>query len=176
MQTVAELMVPVEGYTVVADTDSLLAAIEALEAASAGMPDDPSRPRDRAVLVRRADGRILGKLSMWDLLAGLDPRQGHPVDPLSMVETFGLWSHALLRNAPDAARQMTAGALLRRAQEHEDERIDAGASMDQAVNQLIRGRYLSLLVTRNSQIVGILRLSDVFRTVSGLLRRSPAPA
>ncbi len=176
MQAVGDLMVPVEGYTVVADTASLHVAIEALEAASGGMPDDPARPRDRAVLVRRGDGRILGKLSMWDLLGGLDPRHGHPVDPLAMVESFGLWSHALLRNASETARRITVGDLLRVAHEHDDERIEEVAAMDQAIAQLIKGRYLSLLVTRNGEIVGILRLSDVFRTVAGLLRRAETPA
>lgn len=171
MQKVNELMVPVEGYTVVDSTASLLSAIEALEAVSDGMPDDPARPRDRAVLVRDPGGRVLGKLSMWDLLGGLDGRRGQSVDPLAMVETFGLWSHVLFRNAPAQARQVEVGSLLRNTHERQDERIDVGAAMDQAVAQLIKGHHLSLLVTRGGEIVGILRLSDVFRAVAGLLRR-----
>ena len=47
----------------------------------------------------------------------------------------------------------------------EFEYIEEDTPLDIAINQLLRGPYLSLLVTRNEQIVGILKLSDVFAAV-----------
>jgi hypothetical protein len=74
MTSVKDLMVPFEEYTRVSDGASLHDAIKALEKALLGPGADPSRPRDRAVLVQAQDGRILGKLSLWDVLRGLEPR------------------------------------------------------------------------------------------------------
>jgi CBS domain containing-hemolysin-like protein len=47
----------------------------------------------------------------------------------------------------------------------EGEYIDEGASLDNAIHQLIMGKHLSLLVTSGNDIVGILRLIDVFKAV-----------
>jgi hypothetical protein len=38
-------------------------------------------------------------------------------------------------------------------------------NLDTAIHRLIAGTHLSLLVTRGKQIVGILRISDVFAAV-----------
>jgi hypothetical protein len=47
----------------------------------------------------------------------------------------------------------------------EGEIIDQDASLESAVMQLVMGRHLSLLVTRDQKIVGILRLTDAFAAV-----------
>ena len=47
----------------------------------------------------------------------------------------------------------------------EGEIIDQEASLEIAVLQLVMGNHLSLLVTRDRKIVGILRLTDVFAAV-----------
>ena len=47
----------------------------------------------------------------------------------------------------------------------EGEHVDEDATLDEAIHQLILGRHQSLLVTRNQQIVGILRLTDVFAAI-----------
>ena len=45
------------------------------------------------------------------------------------------------------------------------EYIPEGASLDEAIHQMLLGRHNSLLVTRREDIVGILRLTDVFAYV-----------
>ena len=47
----------------------------------------------------------------------------------------------------------------------EGEYIKEDATMDQAINQLIIGHHHSLLVTKGNEIVGILRLADVFMEI-----------
>jgi CBS domain-containing protein len=47
----------------------------------------------------------------------------------------------------------------------EGEYVSADASLDEAIHLLIMGHHQSLLVTRNENIVGILRLTDVFAAV-----------
>jgi CBS domain containing-hemolysin-like protein len=45
------------------------------------------------------------------------------------------------------------------------EYVKENATLEEAIHQLIMGRHQSLLVTRNKGIVGILRLTDVFREI-----------
>jgi hypothetical protein len=168
MKTVKELMVPLDAYTSVDDDASLLDAILALEASQREAETNAGRPRDRAVLVRSKGGDVVGKLSMWDVLSGLEPRYAHPVDPLSMVESYGLWSHTLLQNLGEKAASIHARTLV--SAPKDDERIDATAPLDQAVGQLVRGRFLSLLVTHRNDVIGVLRLSDVFQNVGEMVK------
>ena len=47
----------------------------------------------------------------------------------------------------------------------EGEIIDQEASLETAVMQLVTGRHISLLVTRDKEIIGILRMTDAFAAV-----------
>jgi Mg2+/Co2+ transporter CorC len=46
-----------------------------------------------------------------------------------------------------------------------DEYVEENDSLENAIHHLIMGQHQSLLVTRNKDIVGILRLTDVFNEV-----------
>ena len=48
----------------------------------------------------------------------------------------------------------------------EDEFVEENTSLDIAIHQLIMGFHLSLLVRKDEEIVGILRLSDVCQEFS----------
>jgi CBS domain containing-hemolysin-like protein len=47
----------------------------------------------------------------------------------------------------------------------EGECIDHEATLDIAIHTLVLGNHLSLMVTKDKQIIGVLRLSDVFAAV-----------
>jgi predicted transcriptional regulator len=49
----------------------------------------------------------------------------------------------------------------------EGEMIEPEASLGEAVHQLVLGKYQSLLVVRDKQAVGVLRLTDVAEAVIG---------
>ncbi len=167
MQIVKDLMVPLEAYTRVPEDATLYDAVKLLEKALTDPGSDPARPRDRAVLVQAKDGRVLGKLSLWDVLRGLEPRYELPVEPLVVIDEFFTWTHAMFVNIKERARTIAVKDLLR---EHShEEMIDEKASLDQAVQQLVHGKLLSLLVTRDAHVVGILRLSDVLTTIGRML-------
>ena len=177
MQIVKDLMVPLEEYTRVPEGASLYDAVKALEKALTGPAADPARPTDRAVLVQARDGRVLGKLSLWDVLRGLEPRYDVPGGPLVVIDEYFTWTHAMFANIAEKARAIAAKDMLRG--HTREEMIDENAPLDQAVHQLVHGKLLSLLVTRDERIVGVLRLSDVFAAISTLLdaaKAQPAPA
>jgi len=52
----------------------------------------------------------------------------------------------------------------------EDEYIDENATLGEATDLLIISPYLSLLVTRGDEVVGILRLSDVFAKICDIIK------
>ena len=54
----------------------------------------------------------------------------------------------------------------------EGEYVQEDATLDEAIHQLVIGRHQSLLVTRESRVVGVLRLSDVFGAICSAIRSS----
>lgn len=167
MTSVSELMVPLEEYSHVAVGASLGDVIKTLAGSMMGAAADPSRPGDRAVLVQAQDGRVIGKLSMWDLLSGLRPHYEPPIDPFGPVEDHLLWSQWLRPDLVERARSVKAEDLLEKPVR--DETIEDTAPLDLAVYHMVRARRLSLLVTRGEAIVGILRLSDVFKAINDMI-------
>jgi predicted transcriptional regulator len=51
----------------------------------------------------------------------------------------------------------------------EGEFVDENATLNEAIHQLVMGHHQSVLVLRQKKIVGILRLTDVFETLSDVL-------
>lgn len=172
-KTVRELMVPLEEYMHVPSGARLDEAVRTLAQAMMGPSPDPSRPRDRGALVQAPDGRVIGKVSLWDLLNGLQPTFEPPIDPFGREEDSLLWSQWLRPDLLERARLIRVEDLVHKPEEYE--LIDEQAPLDLAVHRLVKGRRLSLLVTRGEDIVGVLRLSDVFKAVNDLLR-SAQPA
>jgi len=167
MKTVGDLMIPLGDYTHVTIGDSLHDAIRALMMALQTKAVDPSRPGDRGVLVHAANGRVVGKLSMWDVLGGLQPQYEPPIDPFGTIDDHFLWSDWLRAGLAEKARSIKVEDLL--GDRPKVETIDEKAPLDLAVHRLVRGKYLSLLVTRAEAVVGILRLSDAFKAVGELV-------
>jgi predicted transcriptional regulator len=52
----------------------------------------------------------------------------------------------------------------------EDEFIDHEATLDMAIHQIVQEKLLSLLVTKEGNTIGILRLADVFAAVYHTLK------
>lgn len=180
-----DLMVPAEDYASVAEDASIIEGVLALkEAQRREFREDPERHRDRAVLVRNSHGEIVGKLSMWSIIGCLEPgyarsRKGGTASTRaasriatahSMIketmDTSHLWRSRLRTIATDTAPLRVKDLL------HDfrpKELIDEHASLETAIHQLISGHFMSLLVTRQGRITGILRLVDVFEAVSRMI-------
>jgi CBS domain containing-hemolysin-like protein len=183
--TVRDLMVPKGEYATISANDTLGDAALALQDAQLREQElDPNRHRDRALLVIDDRDRVIGKLSMLNVLQGLSPRyekmRGFGASSKaaarhgsarslidSMEKDIGLWNKPL-SNLVEKASTVTVRHLIREFVEGET--VDAEAPLDRAVHQLIVGRFQSLLVTSNGDIVGILRLTDIYEEISKLLR------
>ena len=175
---VKDLMVPLDQYVCVSQDATLFEAVVALEEAQAkaSAKDHPHR----AVLVCDKDNKVIGKLGLLDVLRSLEPRYSEMSDlkkvsgfglsaefMKSMMDEYELWK-APLDDLCRKAAQVRLSSIV--AAPLEGEFVDQDATLNRAAHQLIMGHHQSLLVTSGDRIVGVLRLSDVFREVSNRIK------
>jgi CBS-domain-containing membrane protein len=176
---VKDLMVPLAEYATVNEEASLHAAVLALEEAQKHFRQD--RYKHRAILVLDKSKHVVGKLSQLDVIKGLEggykkmgdfkgiSHTGFSTEFIkSMVDKYDLWKKPLediCRRSPhikvkDIMYTPTEG-----------EYVHQEATLDQALHQLVVGHHQSLLVTKDGkEIVGILRLTDVFQEVCEMIK------
>ena len=170
---VKELMVPLAEYATVSEEATLSDAVLALEKARKSVEAD--REKHRAVLVLDKKGRVVGKLDQWAVVWALEPRYKlmgsiketsrygfSPNFLRSMIDYYDLWRKPLEGLCRNAA-QMKVKDIMQTPTE--GEYVEENVSLDTAIHQLVMGRHQSLLVTRGEDIVGVLRLSDVFKKI-----------
>ena len=172
--TVKELMVPLEAYATVSREATLREAVFALEKAQLTL--DASRHKHRAILVLDERGKVASKITMKNILLALEPnygkvegigvleRSGYSPDLIKdMLENNALWAESLQFFCEQAARLKVSDFI--QAPSEEGEYIDENATIGEAIHQLIVYPFHSLLVTSGKEVVGILRLSDVFSKI-----------
>jgi CBS domain containing-hemolysin-like protein len=175
---VKDLMVPLDQYVCVSEDATLYEAVVALEEAQ--KKGSPQGHPHRAVLVCDKDNNVIGKLSYLDVLRSLEPRYSEMSDlkkvagfglsaefMKSMMDKYELWKAPLddlCRKAAQVKLKSIVDAPL------EGEFIDQDANLNRAVHQIIMGHRQSLLVTSGERIVGVLRLTDVFKEVTGRIK------
>lgn len=170
--SVKDLMVPIDEYATVDENATVFEAVAALEKTQ----QDQRTYHHRAILVLNKSKKVIGKLSMLDLIKTLEPKYFEMQDRngaagtlsfgfskkfmKSMMEQFKLLDGPLdniCKKAGDskATQFMTTPT--------ENEYVENNATLNEAIHQLVLGQHQSLLVTDSTgDIVGILRLSDVF--------------
>jgi len=174
---VKDLMVALEDYATVSEDATLYEAVRALEAAQKGF--DQNRYRHRAVLVYDARGKIVGRLSQLDVLKALEPKF-QDVGDFKELDGYGINADyirnlvkelGLLKKPLDDVCRKAAALKVKNIMNTPSggEFVDETATLNEAVIQLLVGRHQSLLVTRGDEIVGILRLTDVFMKVSDMI-------
>ena len=172
--TVKELMVPISEYATVPEGSTLFEAILALEKAQDKF--DHEKYQHRAILILDKKGRVIGELSQLGVLRALEPKD-EDVEGIDELSQFG-FSQELVQGLRKERRLQgvplkdlyvrTAGLKVEDFMQAptEGEYVEQDASLDIAVHQLVLGNHLALLVTKAREIVGILRLTDVFGAVS----------
>jgi len=172
--TVKDLMVPLSGYATVDEDASLGEAVKALKKVQKTF--DQTRDRHRAILITDKKNKIVGKLSQLDVIRALEPKYLDIDDPQSLTR-FGysqdylqytlkehhLWEKAIDDICKKAERLIVKNLMYTPT---EGEYVKESTSLNEAIHHLIMGRHQSLLVTRGEDIVGVLRLTDVFREIS----------
>jgi CBS domain-containing protein len=174
---VKDLMIPLKDYATVSKDATLYEAVMALKEAQKKI--DQSIYQHRAVLVYDADGKIVGKLSQLDALKALEPKYEDVFNPEGM-DRYGINADyirkmirelGLLKPPLDDICRIAADVRVKSIMyaPTEGEYVPETATLSEAVLLLLAGHHQSLLVTRGKEIVGIIRLTDVFEKVSDLI-------
>lgn len=168
---VRDIMIPLERYATIHEDRFLIDAIEALEEAQKAFEQSPYG--HRAVLAYDDNKKIVGKLSQWDVIKCLEPRYENfgdirsislsglsPEFIKSMMEKFSLWQVDIDDVCGRVAKKKVKDVMYKPT---EGEKIGSDSTIGEALHSFILGHHQSLLVTKDSEIVGILRLADVFK-------------
>lgn len=171
---VKDLMVPISEYATVMVGTSLLDAILALERAQEAYT--ANKYQHRAILVLDEDDAVVGKISQLRILKAVETR--HDIDSeIENLSNFN-FSEEYISNRREQYRLQgpifDSSALKAAAKKKVEEFMQKPApgefvseesSLDVAIHKVVAGAHLSLLVTREDKIIGILRLSDVFAAI-----------
>ncbi len=171
--TVKELMVPISEYATVPEGSTLFEAVLALEKAQEEFGQ--KQYHHRAILILDKNRRVIGKLSQLGVLRALEPKD-EDIEGFDELSQFGfsqelvqgLWKERRVQGVPLKDLYVrTAGLKVEDFMKApaEGEYVEQDASLDIAVHQLVLGNHLALLVIKAREIVGILRLTDVFGAV-----------
>lgn len=167
-------MVPISEYATVTVGTTLLEAIRVLEQAQEAYT--VSKYQHRAILVLDAAGQVVGKISQLRALKAIegDHEFNHEIDEMRKFN-FSEAYIAQLRDKFRSRKIIIEEKTLREtaAKKVEEfmqaptpgEYVSEDCGVDTAIHKLVAGTHLSLLVTRNREIVGVLRISDVFAAV-----------
>ena len=179
---VKDLMVPLSEYATVSEEATLYEAVMALEKAQEEFGKTGHPYLHRAILVYDRNRKIVGKVSQHDVLKALEPKYMEMGD-MKSLSGYG-FSHSFIKSMMSqySLLDKPLNGITRKAAERkvknfmyrpgEGEYIEDEASLDAAIHQLVMGQHQSLLVTRGHDIVGILRLTDVFTAVFQAIKSS----
>lgn len=175
---VKDLMVPLDDYPVVSRDATLLEAVRALAKAQKSLP--AGRQPHRAVLVIDDNKRIVGKVGQLAVLRALEPRY-NVVGDLESLARAGVSDEFVssmmehYRFLQDDLTDLCSRAAMRVVREMmvpTTESLDENVLLSEAIHRIIMWQTLSVLVTRGSEIVGVLRLSDLFEEITAQMEAS----
>jgi len=173
---VKDLMISLSEYATVSRDATILEALAALSKAQMGL--DNNRYHHRAVLALDTNGVVVGKLSHWAIIRSLEPkllcekdvqslaRAGLKADFIQRRTSNLSWfTGDLSRMCRDAANIGVCDAMI-----PIDSGIDENSPITEAVHLLVMTHDYSTMVTRHGEVIGILRLADVFEEVADIIR------
>ncbi|MFZ7111010.1 MAG: CBS domain-containing protein [Desulfatiglandales bacterium] len=171
---VKEMMIPISQYATVSEEASLYEAVQALADVQKQWNQDMPY-KHRSVLVLNTVGLPVGKLSPMDVVLGLEDgykkigdlrgvsHSGFSPEFIKlMMQQHQLWQRPLQDLCKKAARVKVGDIMYSLS---EGEYVEEDASLDEAAHRLIVGKHQSLLVTKEREITGVLRLDDIFHKV-----------
>jgi CBS domain-containing protein len=172
---VKEIMVPIEKYPTIHKDATMVEAILKLHEAVKNAP--PEIPPFRAVLVVDEDGKVIGKVGHFAFLKGLEPKYKNlfDVDKLSRVnlsskfietlfEKFSLW-HEIPMDLCSVASNIKVLDIMQPIEES----VDEDETLPMAIHKIIMWQFLSVLVKRGNEVVGILRTSDLINEIENCI-------
>lgn len=177
--TIKELMIPIAEYIAVGTEDTLYDYFKNIEQ---GMITKEKGRSHRDALVFDTDGAVGGKVTMLDVFLALEPGYKSILESLSSVSVltpeymaklfrgYNIWNEPL----QDLCRK--ASTLKIKDIMHvpdKNEYIETSQPLTEAFNRYVVGIHQPLLVREEGQVVGVLRLGDMFNAIKELTLACP---
>jgi len=179
MQTVKDLMIPIEKYVTVPDDTTVGEAIRVLQKIRDLYEAEGREYKPRHLIVLDKKNRVVGRLSQMDVVISLEPkyRTEHGDEAIThtsasglspelikdMIRWYSLWGETFEERCQKVVKMSVRDCM---KSPRKDEYIKDHESLEAAVHQMVMGRQTSLLVVHDQQVIGILRLSDVFDRIA----------
>jgi CBS domain-containing protein len=176
---VKDIMLPLSQYVVVREDATFREALRALQNAQRELP--PDRQPHRGVLVIDARRKIIGKAGQLAFLKALEPKYNvlgdlrtlaragvTPEFVSSMMKNLEFWQDSIAANCARAASLRIKDFMT-----PVTESIDEDAVLTEAIHRIVVWQTLSILVTHDTEVVGILRLSDLFTEIADYICQLP---
>ena len=173
---VRDLMTPVGEFPQLAAGATFYEALQALEEAQGKYLAGESK--QRILLVADAAGRIIGKISPIDLLRGLETNYQR-VDAEKSLRRFGLnyvWEamqkeYQLWENPfRDLCRKAAGVHIGDFIKPSAEQSVGVDDNLMKCFNLFVMNRHDALFVLEGTEIVGLLRFTDVFKRVSQTMK------
>ncbi len=160
---VKDLMTPVSEYKTIKKSAQLGELVVSL-----------ADGKHRDILVTDDDDKFVGILTMTDILMALEPnyknlkKKDLASDILSnrfvadLFKEFDLWSDALANICKKGCNVIIEDAMYAPS---EEECLNEDSDLEQAIHQYIVGTHQPVIVRSNGDIVGVLRMADVFEEI-----------
>jgi CBS domain-containing protein len=174
---VRDFMVPVDEFPKISNQATFYEALMALEDAQEKYLAGENK--QRILLVEDKNGKVVGKISPFDMLRGLEPSYDQ-IEEEEKLPSTGL-SYALkaigrqyrLWQTPFAdlckkAKDIKIKDFVKASPEHKAVQIDD--RLIKAFNLFIMGRYDSLFVYDGDEIVGLVKFSDVYEDIKETMK------
>jgi len=161
-KTVGEVMIPIEDYTTVKESDTVRSAVAALKA-SFTSKISTSRLMEtghRSVLVFNAAGVLSGVLSIVDLLNGCMP--GYLSAPKPSMADAIRYSPMFWRGMFTRAVQQMADQRVEEQMQPAPATVEADANLMEAAHLMVANNDRRLIVRRKGKVVGVIREQELF--------------
>ena len=177
---VKELMIPISEYASIHEDANITEAMQAIESKNKSYGESPYR--HHSLVVINDNKHVVGHLSQVDIMRAMEPRYGKLEDAhwvsrselsrdmlATLREGFKLWEEPWEvmckglgnRKVKDYMQEPTEGEL-----------VSENDKCNIACHRIVMGRHHSLLVTRDKEIIGILRSTDLFNNLYDLMVNS----
>ncbi|MBF0233784.1 MAG: CBS domain-containing protein [Desulfamplus sp.] len=177
---VKNLMVPLSDYATISEGSTLLDAVLSLESSKVDI-GNTIYPH-WIVMVMNSQNKVIGKLSQINILRALEPENGK-AEMFEKLKDFSFSSRFItaLREGSIPAEKslediytdpqimnMKVEDFMRKIEQNDF--IDENTALTTAAHQMSVRKRLSMLVTKEGEVVGVLRLSDVFTAVINAMK------
>ena len=178
---VKDIMIPISEYATVSENATLFEAVMELKKAQNAWATN--RYAFRSILVLNDVGKVVGKLSQFDILKALEPKyieNEKEIQKLSggyfdasflkpILIKYDLWNKPLDDICKKASTKKVKDFMYTPS---EGEYIEENRTLDHGIQHFLMAKHHAILVTsaeKNNNIVGILRLTDVFKKICSMI-------